>query len=163
MEQNRATIQLQIAAVEDIIGRIGDQQHGLLAECLAESEQGVMDLAVECANSQFARNPPAVFVSALRKGKHHRGLQARSRGPRTYAPQLGLSEPEKERHKVMARDWRRIQQAISENRDLAELFRAMQDECADPRNPTDEEGERTRHAMLYAIDHASELFAQETS
>lgn len=154
--QDRASIHDKLQVVQDVVGRVTEDQHGLVAQCLLEDEEGVLCFAKECADSGFARNPVAVFVVGLRKGRHRSSRTSEQASPsraRSYPPLPELTPEEKSARHTIAEEWRLIRSSMAASPALYELWQEIEAACKTPGQPTREEEAAAKSAMLAAIAH----------
>lgn len=62
-----------------------------------------------------------------------------------------LTPSEQEHYRYIGREWKRIQWCMYDDR-ISAMFRALREGCADPANPTNQEGANTRMALIAEID-----------
>lgn len=156
MQPEKETIHDKLERVQGIVGRITDDQHGLISQCLLEDEEGVFRFAKEAATSSFARNPAALFISGLRKGRHKTSEHSRPGQESLRPPQSWLYEklpPEVQAERIqMAANWRRIWIECQKDPSLMEMLQEMRARCAVPTWPSHEESAAIAATMLVAID-----------
>jgi hypothetical protein len=139
-------VQERIRAVEALVGRIHPSRHNLVFEALEADEQGVLLFAGEVASSG-AHSPAGVFINGLRLGEHKRRIGSQTTARRYHRPPPPTAE-EMARRAKLAAEWRKVKNAIRTYPEAAAMFRQFQADCADPANPTNEEGIRCKLAIL---------------
>lgn len=150
MEEN---VNFKLKRLQHIVGRLTANVHPEVIKAIEDNEKGVFALAERLINTPGVRRPAAVFVTSIRNREHlDEDTWKDPAAIRPRMPRATLTASELMRYRVMQNEWTTIQSQMHVPWVKA-MFTELKAGCMNPDDPTNEEAEKVRKTMIYALTH----------